>query len=69
MNKNDTEQFAIFVSALRLSFDGCSVKARIYYYAGRFIFVVRIIHVASSGNAPLLMRQLFVNIVYMYIQI
>ena len=28
-------------------------KALIHYYGGRFIFAVRIIHVASSGNVPL----------------
>ena len=49
MNKNDSEKlrFTFF-----LSLDGFSVKALIHYYGGRFIFVVRIIRVASSGNAP-----------------
>ena len=43
MNKNDTEKLVIFVATLRLSFDGCSVKApSLSYYGGRFIFAVRI---------------------------
>ena len=53
MNKNDSEKLLIFAAALRLSCVACSVKALINYYGGRFIFVVRIIRVASSGNAPL----------------
>ena len=70
MNTNDTDKLGILVAALRLSIDGCSVKAShyivtnymyllqytpgifeiIHYYGGRFIYVVRIIRVASSGN-------------------
>ena len=50
--KNDKEKVVIFAAALRLSFDACSVKALIHYDACRFIFVVRIIRVAYSGNAP-----------------
>ena len=52
MNKNDTEKLIIFAAALRLSFVASTVKALIHYYGGRFIFVVRIIRVACSGNAP-----------------
>ena len=50
MNNNTTEKLT---AALRLSFAACSVKALIHYYGGRFIFVVRIIRVIFSGNAPL----------------
>ena len=39
MNKNDTQKLVIFVAALCLSFDGCSVKVLIHYYGGRFIVV------------------------------
>ena len=54
MNKNDTVRLklVIFASALRSSFDACSVKALIHYYGCRFIFVARINRVASNGNAP-----------------
>ena len=49
MNKNYTEKRP----NIRLSLDECeSVKALIHYYGGRFIFVVRIIRIASSGNVP-----------------
>ena len=52
MNKNDTDKLVIFAAPLRLSLDVCSVKTLIHYYGGHFIFVVRIIRVASSVNAP-----------------
>ena len=51
MNKNNTEKLVIFVAALRLSLDGCSVKALTHYCGGRLI--LRMIRVAYGGNAPL----------------
>ena len=51
MNTNDTEKLKKTIpGCFRLSFDACSVKALIHYYAGSFIFVVRIILLTSSGN-------------------
>ena len=52
MNKNDTEILLIFVAALRLLFVGCSVKSSHSLLWWSFYSVVRIIRVASSGNAP-----------------
>ena len=50
MNKNNTDKLVIFVAALRLSLDGCSVKVPNHYCGGRFIFVLRMIRVASGHN-------------------
>ena len=66
MKNNYTEKPLIFVAALRLSFDECSMNAFIHYYGGRFmlaapreLFASRPVGMIPKGAFPLDATRIF----------